>query len=213
MRLSLSFIPIALLVIAGSFGITGAVAAQSRRDSSLSASEGVDDVVIHPVVRPHFVCLEHPAGQLPSLGDALGSDCLVPDLTAGPAHRWPSFYRGDGQKNQDWYGWGVTVLAPFDGVVDSVYINPLTNQPGQRGSERASVIVFHRPDGVRVLYAHVQRIEVHVGERVTAGQSVAQVGNNGAAWFPHIHIGAWKGDQPLQVRFDLRAMGRMRRSN
>ena len=213
MRRALSIFPTTLVVIAALFEITRAVAAQSRGDSLRSDSEEINDVVIHPVVRPHFVCLEHAAGQLPSLGDALGSDCLVPDLTRGPVHKWPSFYRGDGQKNQDWYGWDVTVLAPFDGVVDSVHVNPSTNQPGHLGSERASTIVFHRSDGVRVLYAHLQRIEVHVGDRVTAGQSVARVGNNGPAWFPHIHIGAWKGDRPLQVRFDLGAMGQMRRSN
>jgi murein DD-endopeptidase MepM/ murein hydrolase activator NlpD len=177
-----------------------------------AAAEPTQDVVLHPVVRPHFVCLEHPEGQLTSLGDALGSDCIVASVTSGPNGRWPAFYRGDGRKNKDWYGWNVNVLAPFHGLVDSVHATPTTNQPGELGRERASGIVFRRSDGVRVLYAHVQDIRVRPGDRVSPGQPVAKVGNNGSAWFPHTHIGAWKGTRPLQIRFDLRALG-LRRSD
>ena len=45
----------------------------------------------------------------------------------------------------------------------------------------------------------------------TSGQVVAKVGNNGYSRHPHIHIGAWKGNEPLQIRFDLRAMGKQYR--
>lgn len=177
-----------------------------------TTSLALPDVVIHPIVGPHFLCLEHPLGQLRALGDALGSDCLVPELGAGPVAKWPAFYRGNGRNNEDWYGWGVPVLAPFDGVVDSVYVNPETNRPGRLGGSRATIIVFRRADGVRVLYAHVRDVAVRVGDRVRAGQRVGRVGNNGPAWFPHTHVGAWRGTTPLQVRFDLRAMGSMSRA-
>jgi murein DD-endopeptidase MepM/ murein hydrolase activator NlpD len=72
--------------------------------------------------------------------------------------------------------------------------------------------VFRRADGVSVMYAHVQDVQVRPNDVVVAGQPVARVGNNGYAWFPHTHVGAWKGDRPLQVRFDLRAMAALRRS-
>jgi hypothetical protein len=192
------------------FGVAAAVHTRSGRRDGAAA---IVDVVVHPIVRPHVLCLEHPEGQLPALGDALGSDCAVPDLATGPAGRWPAFFRGDGRANEDWYGWNVTLLAPFDGVVDSVHINPTTNRPGERGRGRASVIVFRRADGVRVVYAHVQNVRVQPDDTVAAGQPVARVGNNGHAWFPHTHVGAWKGSRPLQVRFDLRAMGALRRSD
>jgi murein DD-endopeptidase MepM/ murein hydrolase activator NlpD len=173
--------------------------------------DSIGVVVLHPVVRRHFVCLEHPVGQLSHVGDALGTDCLVVDLGAGPTGRWPAFYRGTGARNADWYGWNQQVLAPFDGVVDTVHANPKTNVPGALGRERAGVIIFRRADGVRVLYAHVQAIAVAPGDTVRAGQPVARVGNNGPAYMPHTHVGAWRGAEPLQIRFDLRAMGRLSR--
>jgi murein DD-endopeptidase MepM/ murein hydrolase activator NlpD len=60
-----------------------------------------------------------------------------------------------------------------------------------------------------VLYGHVDGIEVKPGDAVVAGQRIAKVGNNGYSWYPHIHVGAWKDDTPLQIRFDLRALGRL----
>jgi len=71
---------------------------------------------------------------------------------------------------------------------------------------------------------HVQDIQVKVGDTVRAGQFVARIGNSGNAMFPHVHVGALRGDLvralsgelpdsvlvPMQVRFDLAAMGRLR---
>ncbi|OME92288.1 M23 family metallopeptidase [Paenibacillus lautus] len=76
-----------------------------------------------------------------------------------------------------------------------------------REDTRASSITFLRPDGVRVYYAHVMDIIVCEGDKVKAGDVIARVGNNGYARHPHIHIGAWNDEGPLQIRFDLKAMG------
>jgi Peptidase family M23 len=175
------------------------------------APDSIASVVIHPVVRQHFVCLEHPVGQLSFVGDALGADCLIIDLGGGPTGQFPSYYRGTGSQNSDWYGWNQRVLAPFDGVVDSVHTNEIVNSPGKLGRARAGGIVFRRSDGVRVLYAHVHAIGVSPGDAVRAGQPVARVGNNGPAVMPHTHVGAWRGQEPLQIRFDLRAAGKLSR--
>ena len=61
---------------------------------------------------------------------------------------------------------------------------------------------------MKVVYAHVRDVVVSIGDPVKAGDVVAKVGNNGYSRHPHIHIGAWKGDTPLQIRFDLNVMGR-----
>ena len=190
-------------------GAARAAAAQLR---PVLPGDSARSVVLHPVVRQHFVCHEHPAGQLTRVGDALATDCLIVAIDGGPGGHWPTFYRGDGTRNADWYGWSQEVLAPFDGIVDSVHVNATANVPGKLGLHRASVIVFRRADGVRALYAHVQDVTVSTGDTVRAGQPVARVGNNGPAYMPHVHVGVWRGTEPLQVRFDLVAMGRLSRT-
>jgi hypothetical protein len=186
---------------------TGAPSAHEFKD----AVQG--SVALYPYTHQHFVCLEHPLGQLKRLGDALGSDCVIVGFGTGARAKFPSFYNGTGANNSDWIGWRASVLAPFDGTIDSVNVNTVSNIPGVLGKQRASVIVFRRSDGLRVLYAHVQEIRIKLGDTVRAGQQVALVGNNGPAYFPQTHIGAYKDGEPLQVRFDLAAMGVMPRSD
>jgi hypothetical protein len=184
---------------------------QAQTSRTAPAMNAVESVTLHPFVHPHFMCVEHPFGQLSRVGDAVASDCLIANLGVGRAGRFPAFFRDSGTRNEDWYGWREPLLAPFDGVVDSVFVAPPSNQPGTLGRLRAGGIVFRRADGVRVLYAHAQEITVHVGDSVRAGQRVGRVGNNGPAYFPHTHIGAWRGSEPLQIRWDLARMGRMSR--
>jgi len=167
----------------------------------------IEAVTIHPVYKYAFTVSEHPEGQLLHIGDALGCDCVIERFVDG----WLRKYRGDGKNNEDWYGWEADVLAPFDGIVENIHINPITNAPGIINETRASSILFLRNDGVRVVFAHVQDMNVAIGDFVKAGDVVAKVGNNGYSWHPHIHIhiGAWKDPKPLQIRFDLQMMGNL----
>jgi murein DD-endopeptidase MepM/ murein hydrolase activator NlpD len=55
----------------------------------------------------------------------------------------------------------------------------------------------------------VMEIRVRKGDRVTSGQVVAVDGNNGTAKMPHVHVGAYLGSTPLQIRWDLRAEGQV----
>ena len=70
-------------------------------------------------------------------------------------------------------------------------------------------MIFERHDGVLFAYGHVDDIEVEEGQRVKAGQRVASMSNNGTSWAPHLHVGAWKGETPLQICIDLSVLGRM----
>ena len=184
------------------------------------AAEGVADVLLHPIMSEAFVCAEHAEGELRRLGDALGKDCMVirMDSTRAPGRTFPSLFEGDGLENEDWFGWEVPLLAPCDGTVKSAKANPATNRPGSfppSGStgNPASEIEFVCLDSVHVIYAHVRNIHVQPGDSVAAGAAVAEVGNNAVSKAPHVHVGAWKGETPLQIRFDLRALGKLRRSN
>jgi murein DD-endopeptidase MepM/ murein hydrolase activator NlpD len=49
------------------------------------------------------------------------------------------------------------------------------------------VTVAHR-SGVRTMYAHLSRALVHVGQRVSTGQTVGAVGATGHASGPHVHF-------------------------
>lgn len=175
-----------------------------------AATPDLPGITLHPLYRAPFACIEHPAGQATFLGDALGTDCMVTGGGEPGGPGFTSFYRTDGRANADWYGWGAEVLAPFDGVVERVVANPVVNTPGTVGRPPAAMILFRRADGTNVLYAHVADVTVAAGDSVRAGQPVARIGNNGISRLPHIHVGAYRGAAALQVRWDLRAMGRVR---
>jgi hypothetical protein len=165
----------------------------------------IQSVTLHPIFNRRFVLMEHPERELPYLGNALGCDCMVVRFRDGRI----SLHDGDGTRNEHWHGWQADVLAPFDGVVESVHVCPATNAPGHPSQGQPGSIVFVRDDGIRVLYGHVDQLEVQPGDMVIAGQRVARAGNNGYSWYPHIHVGAWLNEAPLQIRFDLRALGRL----
>jgi murein DD-endopeptidase MepM/ murein hydrolase activator NlpD len=184
---------------------TTAAASTAAARPTAKTAEGIDEVVIAAPMAAVFACSEHPLGQLSELGDALGADCFVIRQTDS----FPTTHEGDGKANEDWFGWRQPLLAPFDAVVERVRVNPITNHPGRLGKPPASAITFRRADGVHVTYAHVQETVVAEGDTVTTGQPVARVGNNGMAWMPHVHVGAWRGTTPLQVRIDLASLGRL----
>lgn len=171
-----------------------------------------DHVLAHPIYRQYFLCGEHAAGELKGLGDALGTDCIIYQLESVNGRRWARSHAGEGDRNEDWYGWGQDVLSPCDCVVARINLNPKINSPGLLGSPPASFIELTRDDGIHFVLAHIDEPQVAVGNRVHPGQLIAKVGNNGFSFHPHIHVGAWKGQTPLQIRFDLTALGAIRPS-
>ncbi len=58
---------------------------------------------------------------------------------------------------------------------------------GPRGGYGNAVIIDHR-NGLGTLYAHQSRVNVTVGQKVTAGQVVGFVGQTGMATGPHLHF-------------------------
>jgi lipoprotein YgeR len=57
------------------------------------------------------------------------------------------------------------------------------------------VVVQHAGDLLTV-YAHSSRLLVHTGEKVAAGQEIAQVGQTGHATGPHLHFEVRRGQVP-----------------
>jgi hypothetical protein len=106
-------------------------------------------------------------------------------------------HRGDGAKNEDHFSYGQPVLAPGDGVVVAV-VNKVAEDGG--GMSIAAV----KADGMVILgnyvvidhgngeFSHLGHlrpgsVKVAVGDRVRAGQQVAEVGTSGSSLFPHLH--------------------------
>ena len=170
------------------------------------SEEEIHTALAHPIYRGVYVCTEHWAGQLKALGDALGSDCIVQRLVEVKGRTWLRAHEGDGRRNADWFGWQRDVLSPCTCEVTQVHINPVVNQPGIMGQGRASSVILKREDGVMFVLAHIDKPKVQAGDQVVAGQALAQVGNNGYSRSPHIHIAAWQGKEPLQIRFDQNKM-------
>ena len=182
------------------------VAVFLARAVAAEPSPPIQAVVAHPLFSEYYSCTEHAAGQLQGLGDELGTDCYVQRLMELQGRTWLRAYRNEGLKNEDWFGWGADVLAPCTGTIKAIRENKVTNEPGILGKPPASWVEVSCADGVHFIVAHVAGPAVAVGDGVHAGQKIAQVGNNGMSRHPHVHLGAWKGKVPLQIRFDQTKM-------
>lgn len=73
---------------------------------------------------------------------------------------------------------GTPIRVPLDGVVIS---------SGPASGFGMWVRVQHA-DGTITVYGHINRSLVTVGQKVTAGQQIAEVGNRGQSTGPHLHI-------------------------
>lgn len=164
-------------------------------------------IVLGPIYKERHFCSEHTALSW-DLGDSQATDCII---VSDFGHGFPKFYRTDGRTNADWFGWHADVLAPVDGKIAGVFVNPVDNVPGTFGKGQASAIQIRTAQNQLVILVHVTNIKVAIGESVTAGQVIAQVGNSGIADAPHTHVGAYDVNTslPLQIRWDLAAQARL----
>lgn len=164
-------------------------------------------VVIHPVIetdtKEGIATREHTYQSELRLGDQLARDFSISKMQdKGFSKR----YKNEGEENEDWFGWRKNVLAPFNGTVTKVAHPETTNTPGTMNRKaQPGVIFFENKHGVTVIYAHAREIKVEKGQTVDVGEVVAKVGNNGNSRAPHIHVGAWKNDTPLQIQTNLYA--------
>jgi hypothetical protein len=99
---------------------------------------------------------------------------------------------GTGAQNSDFVGFGAPVLAPAAGVVtvaaDGLEDHPPTAAPPE-GEPAGNQLVIDHGNGTYSVLAHLKKgsLSVRAGERVRAGQEVANVGNSGHSTCPHLH--------------------------
>ncbi|MFD2368088.1 M23 family metallopeptidase [Pseudoduganella sp. GCM10020061] len=110
-------------------------------------------------------------------------------------------YKGDGSRNEDWYGWGKPVTAPAAGKVLRTVSNLPDNGKGKRppfSREQfiadpslmwGNHIEIDHGNGEISLLAHLQNgsVTVKAGDMVRAGQRVGAMGFSGDAFLVHLH--------------------------
>lgn len=161
----------------------------------------MERIEVHPIFDRYCICNDHYDGELAELGDALGKDCMISAFLPDD-FGFQRLYINDGKRNEDWFSYNAKVYAPVGGIVTEIHINPVTNQPGVQNPSPASCITIVTDDGLTVWLGHIQSPTILQGDRVTEGQHVAFVGNNGYARNPHIHLGAYRTDKPVAISFD-----------
>ncbi|MEZ5744230.1 MAG: M23 family metallopeptidase [Sphingomonadaceae bacterium] len=91
-------------------------------------------------------------------------------------------------------GYGTPIQAVSDGVVQMA---------GRNGGYGKYVRIQH-PNGLGTGYAHMSRIAVSSGTRVSAGQVIGYIGSTGLSTGPHLHFEVYRGGRkidPLSVQF------------
>ncbi len=96
-------------------------------------------------------------------------------LTSGYGWRWGRMHRGIDIAGP--IGTPITAAAP--GVVVTA---------GWNSGGYGNLVEIQHPDGSLTLYAHNNRILVQVGQQVSQGQQIAEMGSTGYSTGPHLHF-------------------------
>jgi murein DD-endopeptidase len=116
-------------------------------------------------------------------------------------------FSGDEKKNESYFAYGKKIHAVADGVVTEVKDGIPQNVPGI--ASRAVPITFDTVGGNHIIldlgggvyafYAHLQpgSLKVKVGDKVTAGEVIALLGNTGNSTEPHLHFHLIDRSSPL----------------
>ena len=193
----------------GSVRVKAVLSADGQADATVSASATVRDETVPPGLSPvtgrvlvwdgHDALSHHRRWDylLPPL-KAFGfvSNAMRYSYDFVPVDQEGRMHAGDGERNEDWRGFGQPVRSPAAGIVVQVR----DDRPDDRRfdpSELAedinlvfgNVVVIDHRDGSFSMLGHIKQdsATVRVGEWVEAGQEVAAIGASGSSLFPHLH--------------------------
>ncbi|MEO6324139.1 MAG: M23 family metallopeptidase [Thermoanaerobaculia bacterium] len=110
-------------------------------------------------------------------------------------------FKGTGERNEDWYGFGTKLVAPGDGVVVAMARDRADNTrakkvPLDRDEVMKDVrvlfgnyVVIDHENGEFSFLAHMKQGSVlpKVGQRVKRGEKVGEMGFSGDAFLVHVH--------------------------
>lgn len=100
---------------------------------------------------------------------------------------------------------GIDLAAPEGTPYVAVHGGVVT-KAGYDGGYGNSITV-RNDDGTEVIYAHSRRLLVKKGQTVKAGQVIAEVGNTGFSYGPHLHLEVHVAGKPVDPIVFLRDRG------
>ena len=103
--------------------------------------------------------------------------------------RDPILGRSRMHEGVDWSGpYGTPIMATADGVVLKAGRNV--------GSGYGNAIVIRHEFGIETLYAHLSKINVKPGQKVSKGERIGAMGNSGRSTGTHLHYEVHVGGKP-----------------
>ena len=98
----------------------------------------------------------------------------------------PQGWRHDPINGQTRYHAGTDIAAPSGTPIHAVAEGRVIESGRKNGY--GNTVVIQTDDGRKMLYAHNNQNFVRVGERVSRGDTIAEVGSTGRATGPHVHF-------------------------
>jgi murein DD-endopeptidase MepM/ murein hydrolase activator NlpD len=111
--------------------------------------------------------------------------------TSGFGMRWGRLHAGVDMAGPT----GTPIYAPADGVV--------THAGWLSGYGR--LIKIRHEFGVETRYGHLSALKVKVGDRVSRGERIGDMGNSGRSTGPHLHYEVRVGDKPIDPMIYIKA--------
>ncbi|WP_371168940.1 DUF5930 domain-containing protein [Aliiroseovarius sp. 2305UL8-7] len=111
--------------------------------------------------------------------------------TSGFGYRWGRMHNGTDFAAPI----GTPVYAPADGVVVSAGWS----------SGYGRLIKIQHEFGIETRYAHLSRINVRKGQRVSRGERIGDIGNSGRSTGPHLHYEVRVGGKPINPMIYIKA--------
>ena len=126
--------------------------------------------------RPSTGSSRYTSGTPPPSARATGARFIWP--TNG--HRINQYYRGS-------YHTGIDIGGNYKSPIYAAASGTVTYAAYDRSGYGLHIIISHG-NGYWTLYGHASKIFVHVGQRVTQGQTIAMIGSTGRSTGPHLHF-------------------------
>lgn len=99
------------------------------------------------------------------------------NITSPYGERWGTFHNGIDIAGAVSYG--QDILASDGGVV---------TRAGDLNDGYGNYVIIDHGNGYKTLYAHASALYVQVGQRVSKGQKIAEIGSTGYSTGPHLHF-------------------------